>query len=104
MTPPHANLGGGSEGDPDGTGKEAEQMTRIPRGEDEPSYLRPHCSNQLTREGYEPMEPATGEEAVDCMRRRSSTLVLLDPHLPGISGTNSAWRMHELAPVVRSTW
>ncbi len=61
-------------------------MTRILVVEDEDSY-RDTLVYQLTREGFEVVEAATGTDALTEFDRAPADLVLLDLMLPGLSGT-----------------
>ncbi len=61
-------------------------MTRILVVEDEESYREP-LTYQLTREGYDVVAVATGNEALEAYDAEQPDLVLLDLMLPGISGT-----------------
>jgi DNA-binding response OmpR family regulator len=40
----------------------------------------------LTQAGFEPLEAATGNEALDCATRKRPSLVILDVRLPDLSG------------------
>jgi phosphate regulon transcriptional regulator PhoB len=53
--------------------------------DDEPD-LRELVSYNLTKEGYEVSEAATGDEALDMVRKDPPDLVVLDLMLPGIQG------------------
>lgn len=61
-------------------------MTRILVVEDEESYRDP-LTYQLSREGFEVVEAATGHEALAAYDDGGADLVLLDLMLPGLSGT-----------------
>ncbi len=53
---------------------------------DDDEDYRMFVSLLLQRVGYETCEAATGEEALDAARRTRPDLVLLDVHMPGLSG------------------
>jgi DNA-binding response OmpR family regulator len=55
-------------------------------GVDDDEKLRTLLSELLTRRGYRVFEVETGEDALATMRTQEPDLVLLDVHLPGISG------------------
>jgi len=61
-------------------------VTRILVVEDEESYREP-LTYQLTREGYDVVAVADGNEALDAYDAEQPDLVLLDLMLPGLSGT-----------------
>ncbi len=61
-------------------------MTRILVVEDEESYRDP-LTYQLTREGFDVVEAATGTEALERYDAEGADLVLLDLMLPGLPGT-----------------
>lgn len=61
-------------------------MTRILVVEDEESYREP-LTYQLTREGYDVVAVADGNEALEAYDAEQPDLVLLDLMLPGLSGT-----------------
>ena len=61
-------------------------MTRILVVEDEQSYRDP-LAYLLRREGYDVVEAATGDAALDRFADGGADLVLLDLMLPGMSGT-----------------
>ena len=42
--------------------------------------------NLLREFGFEPLTAASGNEAIDVARSRQPSLVLLDKHMPGMSG------------------
>ena len=60
--------------------------------DDEPR-IREILDAYLRREGYEPVLAATGEEALDLLRRREPALVLLDLGLPDLDGLEVLRRM-----------
>ena len=61
-------------------------MTRILVVEDEDSYRDP-LTYQLSREGFEVVEAANGNDALAAYDAEGADLVLLDLMLPGLSGT-----------------
>jgi two-component system response regulator RegX3 len=61
-------------------------VTRILVVEDEESYRDP-LTYQLTREGFDVVEAATGTEALERYDAEGADLVLLDLMLPGLPGT-----------------
>lgn len=73
-------------------------MTRILVVEDEESYREP-LTYQLTREGYDVVSAATGEEGLDTFTRGGVDLVLLDVMLPGIDGVALCRRIREQSRV-----
>ena len=42
--------------------------------------------NLLREFGFEPLTAASGNEAIEVVRRKQPSLVLLDKHMPGMSG------------------
>ena len=61
-------------------------MTRILVVEDEPSYREP-LAYLLRKEGYDVVEAAAGDVALERFADGGADLVLLDLMLPGVSGT-----------------
>jgi DNA-binding response OmpR family regulator len=53
---------------------------------DDDPLFRELIATILRRAGYRPVEAATGEEALVLAERERPTVVVLDVHLPGISG------------------
>lgn len=53
---------------------------------DDDALFRELVTTILKRAGYRAVEAATGEEALDVAERERPGLVVLDVHLPGISG------------------
>lgn len=45
--------------------------------------------------GYETLEAATGEEAIEIARRAAPALVVMDVHLPGADGVDTLARLRE---------
>ncbi len=79
-------------------------MTRILVVEDEESYRDP-LTYQLTREGFDVVEAATGTEAIERFDAEGADLVLLDLMLPGLSGTEVCrqLRLRSDVPVIMLT-
>ncbi|QAY63656.1 response regulator transcription factor [Xylanimonas allomyrinae] len=67
-------------------------MTRILVVEDEESYRDP-LTYQLTREGFDVVEAASGTEALERFDAEGADMVLLDLMLPGLSGTEVCRRL-----------
>jgi DNA-binding response OmpR family regulator len=63
---------------------------------DDDALFREFVATILKRAGYYPVEAATGEEALEVAQRQRPRLVVLDVHLPGISG-------HEVCQKLRAT-
>jgi DNA-binding response OmpR family regulator len=53
---------------------------------DDDGRFRDLVTTILTRAGYRAVEAATGEEALDVAERERPELIVLDVHLPGMSG------------------
>jgi DNA-binding response OmpR family regulator len=62
---------------------------------DDDDLFRELVATILKRAGYRTVEAATGEEALDLAERERPELVVLDVHLPGISG-------HEVCQTLRA--
>lgn len=79
-------------------------MTRILIVEDEESYREP-LAYQLSREHYEVVKAATGEEGWDRFLEGDIDLVLLDLMLPGIDGVTLCKRIREQSriPIIMVT-
>ncbi|GAB2471808.1 response regulator transcription factor [Xylanimonas ulmi] len=79
-------------------------MTRILVVEDEESYRDP-LTYQLTREGFDVVEAASGLEALERFDAGGADLVLLDLMLPGLSGTEVCrqLRLRSDVPVIMLT-
>ena len=73
-------------------------MTRILVVEDEESYRDP-LTYQLTREGFDVVEAATGTEAIERFDDGGVDLVLLDLMLPGLSGTEVCRQIRQRSEV-----
>jgi two-component system, NtrC family, response regulator AtoC len=65
--------------------------------DDEPT-LRESLEVALSASGYDVVTAKTGEEGLDCFRRESPDLVLLDHWLPGINGDEVLKRLKEAEP------
>jgi putative nucleotidyltransferase with HDIG domain len=65
--------------------------------DDEP-LIRTALTKFLTQQGYEVLAAESGEEALDLLRRRKVTGMLLDVHLPGTSGIDLVPRLMEQEP------
>lgn len=67
--------------------------------DDEP-LIRSALSKFLEQRGYEVLTSESGEDALELLRRHKVTGMLLDVHLPGISGIDLVPRIMELEPDV----
>jgi putative two-component system response regulator len=67
---------------------------------DDEEAIRNAVRKYLVLQGYEVAVAATGEEALDILRRQKVTGILLDVNLPGTSGIDLVPRMLELEPSV----
>ncbi len=67
---------------------------------DDEEALRNAVRKFLIHQGYEVALAATGEEALDILRRQKITGILLDVNLPGTSGIDLVPRILELEPAV----
>jgi two-component system response regulator AtoC len=65
--------------------------------DDEPT-LRESLEVVLSASGYDVVTAKTGEEGLDCFRRESPDLILLDHWLPGINGDEVLKRLKEAEP------
>lgn len=72
--------------------------------DDEPQIRRVLCAT-LSNHGYVITEAATGEEAVEAVRKERPGLILLDVNLPGIGGIEAAREIREMcdAPIIMLT-
>jgi two-component system, OmpR family, KDP operon response regulator KdpE len=72
--------------------------------DDEPQIRRVMRST-LSSHGYVIREAATGEEAVDAVRKERPDLILLDVNMPGIGGIEAAREIREMcdAPIIMLT-
>jgi len=73
-------------------------VTRILVVEDEDSYRDP-LTYQLTREGFDVVEAATGTEALERFDAGGADLVLLDLMLPGLSGAEVCRQLRQRSDV-----
>ena len=56
----------------------------------------------LLREfGFEPLTAASGRDAVEIARQQRPALVLLDKHMPGMSGVEATRQVSSIAPLTR---
>jgi putative nucleotidyltransferase with HDIG domain len=67
---------------------------------DDEEAIRNAMRKYLTQQGYEVTVAATGEEALDVLRRQKITGILLDVNLPGTNGIDLVPRIMELEPSV----
>jgi two-component system, OmpR family, KDP operon response regulator KdpE len=72
--------------------------------DDEPQ-IRRVLRTTLSSHGYVITEAATGEEAVDAVRKARPDLILLDVNMPGIGGIEAAREIREMcdAPIIMLT-
>ena len=73
-------------------------MKRIVVVEDE-DVLRTTLAFNLRRDGFDVIEVATGDRALEIIERTSVDLVLLDLMLPGVSGTEVCRKIRESSDV-----
>ena len=65
--------------------------------DDEIEQLRAHIFF-LEKKGYEVVTVSNGTDAIDLCKERSFDLVLLDEHMPGLSGLETLQKLKELQP------
>lgn len=65
---------------------------------DDEESIRNALSRFLTGQGFEVSLASTGEEALEVLRRRKITCMLLDVNLPGLSGIDLVPRVMEAEP------
>jgi DNA-binding response OmpR family regulator len=65
---------------------------------DDEGAIRYSVSKTLQRIGYEVDEAASGEEAVDMMKKREYEVVLTDIRMPGITGVELLKRIKDTSP------
>ena len=63
---------------------------------DDSAVARRLIRNELEAAGYEVIEAATGEEALDRVATQRPELVTLDVHMPGIDGFETCRRIRAL--------
>ncbi|HLI29199.1 MAG TPA: response regulator transcription factor [Chloroflexota bacterium] len=73
-------------------------MARILIVDDEPN-LRHAVGYNLRREGFEVLEAADGETALECARAQRPSLIILDLMLPGMDGLDVCRRLRERSNV-----
>ncbi|MBP5731625.1 MAG: PglZ domain-containing protein [Bacteroidaceae bacterium] len=67
--------------------------------DDEIELLRAHVLF-LERKGYEVVKTTNGADAIDLCSQQTFDLVLLDEHMPGLSGLETLTRIKQVAPEV----
>jgi cyclic di-GMP phosphodiesterase len=67
---------------------------------DDEEAIRNAMRKYLVQQGYEVAVAATGEEALDLLRRQKVTGILLDVNLPGTNGIDLVPQIMELEPTV----
>ena len=67
---------------------------------DDEEAIRSAMRKYLVQQGYEVTVAATGEEALDVLRRQKVTGILLDVNLPGTNGIDLVPQIMELEPTV----
>ncbi len=79
-------------------------MTRVLVVEDEPN-LREPLVYLLEKEGYQVLEAADGNAAIENFQKHSPDLILLDLMLPGISGNEVCRliRLESQVPIIMIT-
>jgi two-component system KDP operon response regulator KdpE len=65
---------------------------------DDESAMRRVIRTPLRTMGYDVDEAASGERAIEALRRRPFTMVLLDINMPGMGGIEACRRIREMAP------
>ncbi|MCX5690875.1 MAG: response regulator, partial [Planctomycetota bacterium] len=75
---------------------------------DDERIVREFARDALTTRGYQVIEAADGQEALNHLRERGSTIaaILLDVTMPGISGHELLWTLREMgidSPVILSS-
>lgn len=81
----------------------------LPAGHERPTIMvvedfedtREMIALELRHEGYDVVEVADGLSAVEMVKRRCPSLVLMDLSLPGRDGLSTAYRMRELEAMCR---
>ena len=68
---------------------------------DDHTFFRAGLRNLLVEEGFEVSEARSGAQALDLVAGRAPEVVLMDLHMPGMSGIEATRRLMEVAPEVR---
>jgi DNA-binding NarL/FixJ family response regulator len=68
---------------------------------DDHTFFRAGLRNMLADEGFEVAEARSGAQALDIVVQRAPDVVLMDLHMPGISGIEATRRLLEVAPEAR---
>jgi DNA-binding NarL/FixJ family response regulator len=68
---------------------------------DDHTFFRAGLRNMLADEGFEVAEAMSGAQALDIVVQRAPDVVLMDLHMPGMSGIEATRRLLEVAPEAR---
>jgi DNA-binding NarL/FixJ family response regulator len=68
---------------------------------DDHTFFRAGLRNLLVDEGFEVSEARSGAQAIDVVAGRAPDVVVMDLHMPGMSGIETTRRLMEVAPEVR---
>jgi two-component system nitrate/nitrite response regulator NarL len=68
---------------------------------DDHTFFRAGLRNMLGEEGFEVAEAMSGAQALDVVAARAPDVVLMDLHMPGMSGIEATRRLLELTPNAR---
>jgi DNA-binding NarL/FixJ family response regulator len=68
---------------------------------DDHTFFRAGLRNMLADEGFDVVEAMSGAQALDVVSRRAPDVVLMDLHMPGMSGIEATRRVLEVAPDAR---
>jgi DNA-binding NarL/FixJ family response regulator len=68
---------------------------------DDHTFFRAGLRNMLADESFEVAEARSGAQAVDIVARSTPDVVLMDLHMPGMSGIEATRRLREVAPEIR---
>jgi DNA-binding NarL/FixJ family response regulator len=68
---------------------------------DDHTFFRAGLRNMLADEGFDVAEARSGAQAVDVVAVRAPDVVLMDLHMPGMSGIEATRRLLEVAPDTR---